>query len=332
MSTTIYYPQGTKIEERNTSSGSMVVTTLNILPNNIFYFDSSGSVNSSSIIVPYTAASASWAATASYVPTAREVLTTDRTYYVNTTGSDSNDGLTTGTPFLTIQKAVNVASNKLDIGPYTVIIQLSNGSYTGSVDLEGGMLYNSVYPLKIIGNTSNVNSVIVKGVAGTTPVISVNNPTSNLTISDFQLQGDAAGSHILSVAKSAVLFIGKINFSANIATARQIASYSHASIQNSGSSGYTISTGSTIHIYATQGGLVSITSVPITMSNNPNFTAYIQSQMGSVVQYNANTFNGSFTGSRYLLLSNSVLFTNGAGETYLPGTIAGTSGSGGQYV
>ena len=61
----------------------------------------------------------------------REVLTANRTYYVRTDGSDSNDGLanTAGGAFLTIQKAINIVS-ALDIGTYTVTMQVGAGTYT----------------------------------------------------------------------------------------------------------------------------------------------------------------------------------------------------------
>src|ERR1035437_63953 len=44
----------------------------------------------------------------------REVLTADRTYYVEKTGSDSNDG-SIGTPWLTIQHAINFVTSALTI-------------------------------------------------------------------------------------------------------------------------------------------------------------------------------------------------------------------------
>lgn len=48
---TIYYPSGSKIEERNTASGSYVVATLNVPSNAIFWFDTSGSISSSIITI-----------------------------------------------------------------------------------------------------------------------------------------------------------------------------------------------------------------------------------------------------------------------------------------
>jgi hypothetical protein len=48
----IYYPQGAKIEERNTASGSMVVETLAVAPTNaVFWFTPTGSLDTSSLYV-----------------------------------------------------------------------------------------------------------------------------------------------------------------------------------------------------------------------------------------------------------------------------------------
>ena len=68
----IYYPQGAKIEERNTISGSEVVEVLNVPSNVIIYFDTSGSINTASITTDFTASWAINALTASYVSSSSE--------------------------------------------------------------------------------------------------------------------------------------------------------------------------------------------------------------------------------------------------------------------
>lgn len=62
----VYYPQGTKIEERNTVSGSQVVMTLAVQPTNaIFYFKENDTLTGSNMVD-----SASYAVTASYAQNA----------------------------------------------------------------------------------------------------------------------------------------------------------------------------------------------------------------------------------------------------------------------
>src|SRR5215813_8218687 len=68
----------------------------------------------------------------------REVLAAARTYYVapaGSGGSDSNNGLTSTAPFLTIQKAVDTVA-ALDISGNAVTIQIADGTYTGAVTLK----------------------------------------------------------------------------------------------------------------------------------------------------------------------------------------------------
>ena len=171
MSTTIYYPQGTKIEERNTSSGSMVVTTLNVLPNNIFYFDNSGSVNSSSIIVPYTAASASYAATSSFP----WVITGSNVYY---SGGNVGIGTTSSTYPLDIVSTnanpfISLAASG-DLFP-TLRIARTNGSTKANqewrmlIGSPGGFIWNDI---------TNANSNVVVFQSGI--------PASSLVISGSQ--------------------------------------------------------------------------------------------------------------------------------------------------
>ncbi len=68
----------------------------------------------------------------------REVLTANRTYYVRTNGSDSNNGLTNtaGGAFLTVQKAIDTVAS-IDLAIYDVTIQIADGTYTGAVNVVG---------------------------------------------------------------------------------------------------------------------------------------------------------------------------------------------------
>jgi len=59
----------------------------------------------------------------------RETLSQDRTYYVATTGSNSNTGLASGAEFLTIAKALDAVS-KLDFNGFVITIQIADGTYS----------------------------------------------------------------------------------------------------------------------------------------------------------------------------------------------------------
>lgn len=74
---------------------------------------------------------------ASRLPLAREVLTSNRNYYVRTDGSDSNTGLvdSSGGSFLTIQHAVNIIRT-LDLAGFTVTVNVGAGSFSESVEIS----------------------------------------------------------------------------------------------------------------------------------------------------------------------------------------------------
>ena len=61
----------------------------------------------------------------------REKLTADRTYFLNVgTGSDSNDGLSSGTAFQTFGKLFSVLQNDLDLNGFKIIVEVTPGDYS----------------------------------------------------------------------------------------------------------------------------------------------------------------------------------------------------------
>jgi hypothetical protein len=94
----------------------------------------------------------------------RRRLNSSITIYVSNTGSDSNNGLSAGSPLLTIQAAIDKAL-QLDIYPYTVTIQIADGVYTGPIELKkvsGTVVLrgNLSNPSSVVIQASNVTSVI----------------------------------------------------------------------------------------------------------------------------------------------------------------------------
>lgn len=122
----------------------------------------------------------------------RRKLKSSITIYVSTTGDDNyNSGLTAGSPLLTLQAALNLAS-QLDIYPYTVTIQISEGTYTAPIVLpkvNGNVV--------IQGNISNPADVVIQA-SGASSVI-IGNNVSNYLLSSFRINSLISGDLITLV-------------------------------------------------------------------------------------------------------------------------------------
>lgn len=75
------------------------------------------------------------------------------TYYVSTTGSDTNDGLTSGTAFKTIQHAIDILPQVVN---HAVLINILSGTYDEAVNLYG---YSGYGGITIKGGTDLATSV-----------------------------------------------------------------------------------------------------------------------------------------------------------------------------
>jgi hypothetical protein len=96
---------------------------------------------------------------------------------------------------------------------------------------------------------------------------------------------------------------------------------------------YTISGGAAMHFFAELNGGIPTGGRTITLTGNPAFSlAFASATTGGVVISGGNTFVGAATGKRYEVSLNAVVNTFGGGANALPGNIAGTVVSGGQYA
>jgi hypothetical protein len=258
----------------------------------------------------------------------RELLTAARTYYVRTDGSDSNTGLanTAGGAFLTIQKAVDTVS-ALDIAGNTITIQIADGTYTATVALKNVPGFASLGNLIIQGNNATPANVIISTTSA--DCFSADTLSSVWDIKDLKMQTTTSGACLAPTNGSCIRF-GNVNFGTTAG--------SHVYCLNRGYivtlSNYAISGAASIHWLAYHASQLVCIAKTITITGTPAFSLFADCEFLSTMNVHSNTFSGSATGPRYQSYSNSIIFTNGGGATYLPGNAAaGTpTATGGLYL
>jgi hypothetical protein len=258
-------------------------------------------------------------------------LSADTTFYVSTTGNDSTGtGLTVGSPWLTIQHALDVIQKSYDIAGWTATIQLADGTYTA-----GGTINGPFY------GQGDVGGVVVAGNAGTPAnvVISVGagncfsaTQSGRLGVKNLKMTVTAGGGNCLYAAYSGLIWTeGPVEFAASSGT--HIVAEANGTIHIGAN--YTISGSAPAHWNSQFNGTIFAGGFTITITNTPAFaTAFAFTQ--SVGSMNVATITfvnaAAATGTRYNAQSNGTIYTNGGGANYLPGNVAGVTASGGQYV
>jgi len=252
----------------------------------------------------------------------RELLGADRTYYVRTDGSDSNDGLsnTSGGAFLTIQKAINTVWS-IDQGTHTVTIQVGAGTYTGAVSVSGPRPGSGTVQLQ--GDTTTPSNVVI---STTSSAIGISNQAA-ISIGGFKLT-TTVGHTINAILGASVTINSKMEYGS--------CGNTHINVQSAGVAivaDYIVSGGAQRHLAATQNGTIFCTGRSITLSGSPAFSiAFADGDLGGVLVANSMTFSGSASGARYTAYGNGVIYTNGGGASYFPGSSAGSTATGGQYI
>lgn len=270
----------------------------------------SGTANSSTVL----------SGASQWVP-AREILTANRTYYVRTDGSDSNNGLsnTSGGAFLTIQKAWNTILT-LDLAGNTVTIQLADGTYTAGLSISAPALGGTVI---LNGNSSTPTNVVIS----TTICVSLSAPGSAITVQNLRLSGSDICLAVQSPGSQATIGPG-MSFAGS--PSRQHINISQGKVQAT-TNGFTIASGGGGWLQVAQYGVLETADITITFSGTPAWTNEgINSATGLVSLWNT-TISGSATGKRYSVSANGFINSFGAGtsSSYFPGSVNGSSGTGG---
>lgn len=257
--------------------------------------------------------------------TAPPALIRPVTLYVNAAiGSDSNDGTANvaGKALASIQGAVDRAWS-YGPGPYTITILVAAGNYayvetpsrpgpkldiqgTGAIAADVNIVASAGFDAFSTKGTSVVNVSRVK----------VNNTTGS---------GGFVG------YDQSVLFVNNCETGPCSAAAVQAFGGASVSLFNHRYSG------STFALYLSNvsgklniGGLHTITT-PITVSCTA-FAANLGSIAVSVSNPLIYSGAGNVTGQRYLSATNAVIDSAAGGANFFPGTVAGSVGTGGQYV
>jgi hypothetical protein len=269
----------------------------------------------------------------------RTVLTTATTFYVATNGSDSNNGLTSGAPFLTLAHAMSVITGQYDFGGQTVTLQANAGHAAFTTKLVvspwvggGSFIYDGGGGSLTYAGVSGVEK-IVDVTQGTIPgIFTIQNVTISGTI------GTAQQIIGIAVFGSSTVIIG-VGITFGSITSPSI----HMQARDAGQffimNSYTISGSADYHYNVAVFGIFTNNSaiITITISANLTFIDFILCGTG-LLNFNTNipTFSlggHTVTGQSYNVKNNGIVNTGNSGVNYFPGNTSprGVTSLGGQY-
>ena len=268
---------------------------------------------------------------AGYAP--RAVLTSNRTYYVRTDGSDANNGLSnaSGGAFLTIQKAMDVVA-ALDISIYNATIQLGNtGTFAGCL-LKAPVGSGTVI---INGDTANPSNYTITKNGGSAYILDGQKAVGNFQISGVHPHDSTANYHIISG-------IAGNNIIANNNDYGDVINYPLASkyggnLQPTGANNKLSCSGTITAPFLcdTNSNLIAPSATTFTWLRNIAFGQFVLARWGGILNLaNLTCTLGAFsaTGARYNADTNAVIITGGGGGNFFPGSTAGSTSNGGLYT
>jgi hypothetical protein len=252
----------------------------------------------------------------------RPIAETNLNFYVSPTGSNSNDGLSAGQPWATLQFAWDTIRDRFDLNGKIATVNLAAGSFTAGLVARGQVLGNAGNSSVVfLGNVANLTSVSVSPPSGAAfaaasgasfTVRGVNLSGKGASIGDYQ------GCSIL--CQSGDISFGDVRFSAS--------DVAHVYAQNGVAIAIgpiTVANSSPVGFWAAGGGTIQLNSQAINHLITATYTDYARAAFGSI-QAAGVTFTGSAqNGRRYSATVSSFISTSGGGANFFPGNVAGVT-------
>ncbi len=267
------------------------------------------------------------------VPTADVVL------YVRTDGYDNNDGgaNTSARAFATIQKAIDVVTTRYSASAsFGVRIVLGNaGTYAPAI--------NNRYPGALSIEGSGATYIITSGDIGVGGPCSFASRVGRVTLKNINLTNTASSGFAISVAclggyifldtMAVTSLLNNPNYSPIYIVENGVLSMTGSFVLNGGDN---TQRQMRALVQVATGGVFGGTPSAMTMSlaTSSWVAGMVEAQMTGVAMFGSITINasGSFSGPRYSVYSNGVINTYGGGANFFPGSTAGTTATGGQYL
>lgn len=266
------------------------------------------------------------------VPATRILLSANATFYVdNVAGSNSNPG-TAALPFQTLQHAWDFLSANLDLASFNLTIHLVASATAYLLDAESGWVGGSNVNITgagsastklqdlafgnnssfVIGPIINIDGVTLTEVASANAAVVAQGAIGTVNISS------RGGDVVLGTSVQQFIGFGVFGFGATLTL---------FDISYNGFAG-----AFTQPLTATSGGFLLIRgAVSQTVVGAPTYGTFAVASTQSGITANSG-FTGAATAKRYDSQSLGLINTNGGGANFFPGNVAGTTGTGGQYL
>jgi hypothetical protein len=258
--------------------------------------------------------------------------TTAVTFNVSPSGSDSNDGLATGTgAFATIQHAFNVLQALVDVSSGTPTIQCADGTYNVGSGIVFTYAMTGGKQLFLTGDVGSPGSCRLNCNAGGVCLFGQDG-TGTCTVTGFDFATVGNGSIGINTTQFYQIDFGSVQFDS-------FPLGSHIVIGDLGSmdiaGNYTIAGNATTHIVLQGQAKINYGTFTVNLPSGLAFTQFLSvadlswlNAGGLAVTFTGPGAGAGSTGQKYNVTANSVVASSG---TTFPGTVAGTTGSGGLF-
>lgn len=248
--------------------------------------------------------------------------------WVRSDGNDNNSGSANDAShaFQTIQGAVNAASSRLNLTGRTLTIQIGlAGTYVG------GSIGN--LPSVVITSAGPYGSFVINNSGLAYPLGVMNVSAGALTLKNVSLSNVNNNTHTLQAS-----FGGSILLSGDVALGgvagggvAELRCFGGGSIVANGNVHFNRSTGYAMYAQGSGASIAFLVGSNIACAGNTWGGAGIAASENASIDLSGNAPTGTATGMRYSASANGCINVFGGGASYFPGSVAGSTATGGQY-